>query len=326
MKTPSPTLEGFRALLRQPALGFAEIAWRWSFGAAAALLVTFSFLEYLDTLPVSAGDLLLLRSRQPALISQTLAHVFRGSGLRLVIALLVSAAALTFAWIGLAALGRAATLRGLVSYFRQSGNLVLLRSRTESGCLGPLLGLNFFRAAATLAAAVGCVGALLLAGSVSSPTDPSPGSVMLIFLTMTMFVGLAWSGINWFLSLAAVFAAAEGHDTFGSVAAAAELCRTRPASVLAAGTWFGLAHLVAFVVMSSVIAFPLAFAAVLPAGVVLGGVLILTLLYFAMADFLYVGRLAAYLGMLRPPSAQVDQDEPILSDTRTENRELKTEN
>jgi hypothetical protein len=68
--------------------------------------------------------------------------------------------------------------------------------------------------------------------------------------------------------------------------------------VLAAGTWFEIAHVVVFVVASSVIAIPLAFSGVLPAGVILGGVLLVALLYFAVVDCLYVGRLGAYLAGL----------------------------
>jgi hypothetical protein len=39
--------------------------------------------------------------------------------------------------------------------------------------------------------------------------------------------------------------------------------------------------------------------------VVLGGVLVVTLLYFAIADFLYMGRLAAYVAMVEFPESPV---------------------
>ena len=74
---------------------------------------------------------------------------------------------------------------------------------------------------------------------------------------------------------------------------------------LCSTVWFGLAHLTAFVVASSVVAFPVGFAAVLPGSVVLGGVLLVTLLYFAIADFLYMGRLAAYVAMVEMPDVPV---------------------
>jgi hypothetical protein len=62
--------------------------------------------------------------------------------------------------------------------------------------------------------------------------------------------------------------------------------------------------------------------------VVLGGVLLVTLLYFAVTDFLYVGRLAAYVAIVELPvpveppvtpvasplATSIDKDELILCD------------
>src|SRR5690348_13435830 len=145
MKQRSPTLEGFQIMFRVPLLGFAEIAWRWSFGLAAAAVLLFSLREYLDTLPVTAGDMLLLRTRQPFLILQ-------GSAPRAVAAFAVLVPALGLAWIVIASLGRAATLKTLIEYFRGSHGRVPLAS---------LLALNSLRAVTFLAAVVGVVGALL---------------------------------------------------------------------------------------------------------------------------------------------------------------------
>jgi hypothetical protein len=297
----SPTLEGFRAIFRRPSFGLAEIAWRWSFSAAACLLLAFSFFEYLDTLPVSNGDLLLLRTSQPILISRAVLHIFRGSAFRVVETAAVLLLTLGTAWIVIASLGRAATLKALLAHFRKGD----VSTPNRSWRLRSLFGLNFFRLGATLAATVGCLAAVLLGGSVSRPSDPAPGGALLIIMTVTMLVWLAWSTLNWFLSLAPIFVVADGQNTFGSIAAAVDLCQTRPGSVFAAGTWFGLAHLTAFIVASSVVAFPLGFAPVLPAGVVLGGVLLVTLLYFAVTDFLYIGRLAAYVAIVEMPDAPV---------------------
>src|SRR5271167_3901047 len=120
MKPRSPTLEGFRAILRRPSFGLAEIAWRWSFGAATGLLLMFSFFEYLDTLPVSKGDLLLLRTTQPALISRALLHIFRGSGFRVVETAVVLLLTLGIAWVVVTSVARAATMKAVQAYFRES--------------------------------------------------------------------------------------------------------------------------------------------------------------------------------------------------------------
>jgi hypothetical protein len=304
MKLRSPTLEGFKAAFGRPSFGMAEIAWRWSFGAAAGLLLVFSFVEYLDTLPVSKGDLLLLRTSHPFLISRAVLHIFRGSAFRVVETAVVLVLTLGAAWIVVASLARAATMKALLDYFLEGDASTPARRETHWR-LRSLFGLNFFRLGATLAAAVGCLAAVLLGGAASRPSDPAPGSALLIILTVTMLVWLAWSTLNWFLSLAQIFVVADGQDTFSAIAAAVDLCRTRPGSVFAAGTWFGLAHITAFVVATSIVAFPLGFAAILPAGVVLGGVLLVTLLYFAIADFLYVGRLAAYVAIVEMPESLV---------------------
>jgi hypothetical protein len=303
MQPRSPTLEGFRTILRRPSFGLAEIAWRWSFGAATGLLLVFSFFEYLDTLPVSNGDLLLLRTGQPVLISRAVLHIFHGSAFRVLATALVLAITLGAAWVVIASLGRAATLKALLSHFREDDISTAERKEKKSWRLRSLFELNVLRLAATLAATVGCFAAILLGGAASRPTDPAPGSVLLITLTVTMLVWLGWSTLNWFLSLAAIFAVAKDQDTFASIASAVDLCQTRPGSVFAAGIWFGLAHITAFVVASSLVAFPLGFAAVLPVGVVLGGVLLVTIVYFAIADFLYMARLAAYVAMVEMPES-----------------------
>jgi len=341
MQRRSPTFAGFRAVLARPSFGLAEIAWRWSFGFAAALLLTFSMIEYLDSLPVTSRDELMFRTRQPALISRAILHILHGSSLRLVDAAVLLAIALSIAWIVLSAMGRMVTVEALLDHFRESGQLPAgwsqLSRQTGHSRLSSVMGLNFLRLAATLAAGVGCVTAFLLGVAASPADDPSPGSALLIIFFIGMLVGVAWSMLNWLLSLAAAFVIADGRDTFGAIAAAVDLCRFRAGSILAANTWFGLAHLVVFFIASSAVAFPLVFAGVLPAGAVLGGVLLVTLLYFAAADFLYVGRLASYIAILEPevtstsdiarplsdrsqhlalspPTAEIDRNELILSD------------
>jgi hypothetical protein len=310
VKGSTPTLEGFRAILLRPSFGLAEIAWRWSFAAAAGLLLCFSAFEYLDTLPVSKGDLFLLRSSQPALISRAMLHIFRGSAFRVVEAAVVLGLMLGVCWIVVASLARLATIRALLSYFRENEILPPdLENQEGASKLWSLFALNFFRLAATLAAAAGCLAAALLGGAVTRPSDPAPGSALLIVLALTMLVWIAWSAVNWFLSVAAIFVVAHGQDTFGAIAAAVNLCQTRVGSVLAAGIWFGLAHLMVLVISASMVAFPLGFAGDLPAAVVFGGVLLVTLLYSTLADFLYIGRLAAYTAIVElsesPSSAEI---------------------
>jgi hypothetical protein len=309
MKRRSPTFAGFGIVISHPSFGLAEIAWRWSFGFAAAVLLMFSAVEYLDSLPVTSRDELMFRTHQPALISRALSHILRGSSLRVIAAGVLLVITLSFAWIILEALGRSATLTALLEHFRSDDQ------STQPFRLRSILGLNFLRVATTLAAIIGCIAAFLAGGAASRSDDPSPGSAMLVSFFIIMLIALAWSILNWFLSLAAISVVAEGRDTFGAIAGAVGLFRDRTGAILAANTWFGLAHLVVFFIAISVVGFPLAFAGLLPAGIISGGILLAILLYFAVVDFLYVGRLAAYITILRAPepAAEIEIIEPLES-------------
>jgi hypothetical protein len=331
MPSRSPTAEGFQIMFRRPSLGLAEVAWRWSFGFAAAVLLAFSCFEYLDSLPVAPVDSLLLKSRHPTLMARAFLHIFRGSGLRLVVASLVAAVSLAAAWIVIASLGRAATLQALLQHFR-TGCDPAGSSLRNPWRLRSLFGLSFIRVAVTVAAVVAYLAAFVLPSAALNADNQASGMVALISLSALFLVFLTWSILNWFLSAAAVFVVRDGRDTISALAATVDLCTTRPGPVFAAGTWFGLAHMGVFAVATSIVTFPMGFAGVLPARIVLGSMLLITLLYFAAADFLYTGRLAAYVAILewpespvraaspspvvhtQPAAAAVDPDELILSD------------
>jgi len=333
MKRRSPTLEGFKLIFHRPSLGAGEIVWRWSVGAGATALLCFSLLEYLDTLPVTKRDLLLLYSRQPALISRALAHIFAGSGARFVAASVVLGLTLALAWVVIASFGRAAIVKSVLSCFWGDDSEKTFHFRMRS-----LFGLNFLRAGAVLAVLVGSIGAMVLGGMASSEKNPSPGAAFLIFLAVMALTWFAWAVMNWVLSLASIFVIIKNTDTFGAIGDAIGLVRERTGAVFASSVWFGIAHIAAISVASSAVAFPLAFVGVLPGGVVFGGVLAVTLLYLAVADYLYLGRLGSYVwivegpeieatieflnpsplssapAMLLPSNNRVDPDDLILSD------------
>jgi len=377
MPRPSPILEGFRAAFRQPSLALAEIAWRWSVGAAACTLLGFSFFEYLNTLPVNSGELLFLRSRQPILISRAIAHILRGSLTRVSLAALLGAAALTVLWIFAASWGRAITVGALLDHF--SDRLVPYSApesaqpaaRGEAGAPQPsktdgnamdspavgfaerrkrflpssLVALNFLRTAITLAAWFALVGASILAGFASTNGNLQLGLGFLFFLPLAALVGGLWLMLNWFLSLAALFAVRNDNhnhpDSLSAISAAVTLCRNRFGHVVAVSACFGLAHIAAFMGASTVSSFSLGLVGVLPGRAILATLTVLALIYFAVVDWLYTARLAGYVCIaempdalfapaqplpLAPPSggpqfrpttplaASIDRDERILSD------------
>ena len=333
----SPTAEGFRAAFRRPLLTFAEITWRWVVGATATVLFFFGLFEFLDTLPVTNGELLFLRTRNPFFVSQAIGHILRGHLSRGLLSLILAALLLAIIWMVAASLGRIATVEALLEYFRarfatdtaHEGENDVTGNRAQ-GRFAALLRLNFLRLAVVLAGLVGLAGAAVVARSASTPPDPQTGIVVLLFVAIAGVVCLIGYELNWLLSLAAVFVVRDADDVIGAISNSIALCRRRAAALFAVSTWTGVAHLIVFVGASMVVSVPLALAGMLPWRVVALGVVLVTLAYLAVADWLYTARLAGFVciaeipdALLVPPpplpppavpAATIDRDELILSD------------
>jgi hypothetical protein len=346
----SPTVEGFRAAFRRPSLALAEITWRWSVGATATALLLFGFFEFLRTLPVTRGDLLFLRTGQPILVGQALSHILRGSLSRVVVATVVGMLAMTCLWIFAASLGRLATVRSMLDHFRSNVAYVSAAVPSNTGqdlagnvstndvpadpksAFRAMTGLNFLRAALALATIFSLVAASTLAGFASPDAHPRPGLAFLLFLPLAGLICLISWALNWILSLAGIFAVRDGDGALGAVSAAVVFVRERLGPVAAVSTWVGLAHLTAFMAANSAVAVPLSMAQILPGRVVVLSLILLTLAYFAVADWLYIARFAGYVCILEMPEAllapiprspapiqaptpaAIDRDEVILSD------------
>jgi hypothetical protein len=339
MSLVSPTMEGFRAALRRPSLTLAEMVWRWSVGGTATVLFFFGLFEFLQTLPVSNRELLFLRSRQPYLVGQAMAHILHGSLRRAVISAIVAALLLALLWMIAASAGRIATVRYLLEYFRKRFDAVVgvssvgekdAPNHNRGNSLIALLRLHFLRATVMLAAALCVVGAAILAGFASPHSNPQPGVAFFLFLPLAALIAfIAWA-LNWFLSLAAMLAVRDDDDVVGSLAAAVALCQERTGAVFTVSSWAGLAHLVLFGAATTVVSVPLGLAGVLPGRVIVLAIILVSLVYFAVADWLYIARLAGYVCIAEMPEAisipqlpsipsapvqtSIDRDEPILSD------------
>ncbi len=307
----SPTLEGFRAAFRRPSLALAEISWRWTVGGATCALLAFGFVEYLRTLPVTNGDLLFLRTKQPVLIGQAISHILRGSLDRAAIAGLLAVLALTFAWIVSASVGRNLTLQALLEHFASRRDAAMFSeadahsqhqaARTQP--LRSLFGLNSLRAVVVLAAVLSIEGAAILARLASSAEHPQPGLAFVIFLPLAGLICFAVWSLNWFLSLAAIFAVRDGEDTLASLPSAVRLCRERFGAVVAVSSWSGVAHLVAFSGLMTAVSFPLGLAPVINVRLLIAAIAFVILIYLAIADWLYVARLAGYVCIVEMPEA-----------------------
>jgi hypothetical protein len=350
----SPTVEGFRAAFRRPSLTLAEIMWRWIVGATAIALFVVGLFEYFDTLPVTNGELLFLRTRHPYLVGEAIAHILRGSLNRAAMASLLAALMLAILWMVAGSVGRIATVRGLLEYFRRDvpGDLLDgditsdgkrdLASNVSTISFVALLRLNFLRVVLALAALVGFAGASILSGFASPDANPRPGLAFSLFLPLAGLICYVWWALNWLLSLAGMFAVRNVEDAIAAIGSAVALTRERAGAVFAVSTWTGLADLVALAGASTIVSIPLGFVGLIPWRLVAAAMILVTLAYFALANWLYMARLAGYvciaetpLALLSPlppaplprtPPVQttpvqttpvqttIDRDEPILSD------------
>ena len=86
-------------------------------------LILFGFFEYLDTLPVNYGEMLLLKTNQPFLVWQALMHILHGSLARAVLSLTLAAFLLSLVWMVSASVGRVTTLRAMLEYVRERINV-----------------------------------------------------------------------------------------------------------------------------------------------------------------------------------------------------------
>ncbi len=324
MNPISATTVGFRLLFRRPLIPVAEIAWRWTFAAAAWVLGIAFLAEYFGSLPVTRADRFLLNTGQPFLIAQAIRRIFQGSSLRFVEGAILLSVGLALAWIVLASVGRLAVLRAMFEEFELEAK--------ASRPLRALLFLNFLRAAALLAAKVAAIGSILIASSYWASTHIRVVDVMRLVFVVWFLIWLAWAVLNWVLSAAAVVVIAEGRNSLASIGAILRLLQSRTGGVLGASAVFGLIHGGAFVVAGGVVLVLLPIAIAQPIALPL--VLAVIFAYCFVADFLYTGRLAAYAylatGREELPSwmaiptvpvpetpgvgASVDKDELILGD------------
>ena len=247
------------------------------------------------------------------------------------LAALLAALALSILWIIAASTGRVATVRSLLDYFRRdtAGNAAFeLPRRSSSFSFRSLIRLNFLRVVVALAAMLAFVGAAILVRFVSSDAHPRPGLAFILFLPLAAVIGVLWSALNWVLSLACIFSVRDGADALGALSAAVSFFRERMGPVFAVSIWIGLAHLTALSVAGTAVSLPLAFIHLAPTRLVTAAMILVTLVYFGVADWLYIVRLAGYVCIAEmpealansaplptsPPQTSIDRDEPILSD------------
>jgi hypothetical protein len=273
---------GFRAVLGQPALILGEIAWRWGFGAAAWTLVVVAVHRVLANVDITQAELLIARRADVFLIADACARIVYQVLPQLAREGLVLAPAIAVMWIAAATIGRAVTLKAL-----------LPETKNHNSRPGSLAALHTVRAIFALATIIAFFGAMFLAGSAMPALNPTAAAV--VWFLLAALVAFCWSVVNWFLALAPIWIVRDGRTAPQSVADSLDLCRRNPGSYVAVGWWFGLLRGIALAAV--VVAAIVVSAAADSTAAAVAGCVALTLIYFAVADVLYIARLAAFVAL-----------------------------
>ena len=311
---------GLRAVRETPALAVAEIAWRWTFGLVAWIVVVLTVRTIMAGVDVSAVETAFARSSDAFLIADTIARVIVQVLPRFIQALVIVIPVLALVWIAAATLGRAATVRTLVAAGRNAGfqpaegspaRAVFARDGvlvppTSRRLLVSLTVVHSLRALVTIATFLAFFGTVFFVSSNAS-LDPQSGAAPLLLLAwmlLALLLCLLWGVVNWFLALAPIFCVPENTGAWRAIGDSLAFFRNRSREYLAIASAYGLFRLAAMVVAI------LAGLVVVTAGSVRAALvlsIVVALVYFAVADVLYIARLASYVVLSEAPPPELAQ-------------------
>ena len=295
---PNPISQGLRALRHDPAVFLLEILWRWSFAAAALLIVFFAGTILFDRVHTDSLSQA-FQTKDPRMIGTTLFFTWLLLGAKAVVAVVVVPLAVAIIWTLFVTPARRITARRLL------GAVPLT--------FGPMLALQLLRAFATWMAYLLVIGAIVLSihfatsGARYDPTVfyalASPAIAIIIVL---------WLALNWYLSVAAIFGR-EGQSFGAAVRQARQIVRAQRSDFAGTGFIFLLLRLVLLGIVIATCGLTASMQASAPESYAVL-VMALGLAWFAISDVLYVWRMAAYVALASAGEedviAQLERDTP----------------
>src|SRR6478609_5031103 len=283
-KTPNPITQGLRAVTRDPAIFLVEILWRWSFAILACLLVAGVGVMLLGPLHVGHAWDTAWRSRDPQRMGQVVVAVVLLLGVKVILLAAIGVPlAIALIWGILSALGRFVTVK------RLRAGLTSLRFRT-------ILALQLLRAFMGWLCLV-LLFAAMFGEALIATRGPQPDLLLyyLMVLPSVVVISSFWLTVNWYLSLAAIFGR-EGQSFRGALRQARQTVRQQRSDFAGTGFVFLLFRVVVLLIATAICG--------LTSGMVGSSpqsyftlLIIVSLAYFAVADFLYMARMAAYLAL-----------------------------
>jgi hypothetical protein len=282
-KPPNPITQGLRFIARDPVIFLVEILWRWSFGLLACLLVFAAGLILLGPLPIGDSWTTAWSSRDPRRIGGMIFFTLSLLGNKAVIAAIAVPILIALLWAVLSALGRNITVKrlraGVTSlHFRSILALQLLRAFFTWFC------------AVLLISAI--VGELLIA---IRGSKPDLFLYYLMVMPSVLVISSLWLVINWHLSLAVIFGR-DGQSFRGAFRQARQTVRFQRSDFAGTGFVFLLFRIVVLLVAVAICGLTSKMAGSAPQ-TYFALVMVVSLAYFAISDFLYMSRMAAYLAL-----------------------------
>src|SRR5689334_42150 len=282
-KPPNPITQGLRSVAHDSVIFLVEILWRWSFGLLACLLVFAVGLMLLGPLPIGDSWTTAWSSRDPRRIGGMIFITLSLLGNKTVIAAIAVPILIALLWTILSALGRNITVK------RLRAGVTSLRFRS-------ILALQLLRAFFTWFCAV-----LMIAAIVGEALIAIRGSKPDLFLYYLMVVpsvlliSSLWLVINWYLSMAVLFGR-EGQSFRGAFRQARQTVRLQRSDFAGTGFVFLLFRIVVLLVAVAICGLTSKMAGSAPQ-TYFTLVMIVSLAYFVVSDFLYMSRMAAYLAL-----------------------------
>jgi hypothetical protein len=294
-RPPNPITQGIKAVWRDPALFLVEILWRWSFVIVACFLIASAGAILLGPLHIGNAWDSASRSRDPQRMGQLALMVLLILGVKAIVAAIAVPLAIALLWSIFSALGRFVTVRRLRT------GLTALRFHSILA-LQILRGFISWFSLILLAAAI--FGETLIATRGSKP------DLLLFYLMMmpsAVLIAVFWLVCNWYLSLAAIFGREE--QTFrGAIRQARQTVRLQLSDFAGTGFVFLLIRVALLLGAAAICGLTSGMAGTSPQNYFVL-LMVILLAYLAVADFLYMSRMAAYLALA---AARVEAGGPKL--------------
>lgn len=282
-KPPNPITQGLRAVWRDPVIFLLEIVWRWSFALVTVLLLFAAGVMLLGPLPIGDSWSTAWHSHDPRRIGGMIFITLSLLGGKAIIAAIVVPVVIAVFWSVLSALGRSVTVR------RLHGGVTPLGFRS-------ILALQFLRAFVTWLSVVLLIAAIVGEALIAT-RGPRPDLALYYLLVMpsVLLISAFWLTLNWYLSLAAIFGR-QGQSFRGAFRQARQEVRLQRSDFAGTGFVFLLLRIVALLVALAICGLTSHMAGSAPQSY-FTLLMVASLAYFAVADFLYMARMAAYLAL-----------------------------